>query len=443
VQLVASKPTHGYAWVCLAATLAIAPHAFAAERVVVFRRATIETASKAGRLEKATLVVRDGKIEALAADAPVPEDAKVVDAAGKTILPGFIDAFWTPSEPAQAGGGGRGIIIDGQIVPIPGDVGGGGPFVKMAEEFSPYDRRWKPLLREGLTHIQLAASNYGQGALVRLNPDLGDDMLVSADGLLFVSVTNDSASLDRVRQALEAAERYKKGAAGSNPAVPPNAVPVGGPQGQSPFQRPPGTPPGPPGAGPTNTPPPGPPTTPAGKLWLAAYEGKAPVVALTQSPAAVSHLLKVAEPYKDVKWVLAGLAGNFTEVAPKLKGKPIKVVLRPGVDKMPNTRSRVNVARLLHDNGVEVIFTHVAAAPATTPDMPLFAAAMAIKGGLPRQTAVEAMTIRPATLLGVEKTHGSLEAGKSASFVVFDGDPFEAESRLRQVYVEGKLVHEN
>ena len=75
--------------------------------------------------------------------------------------------------------------------------------------------------------------------------------------------------------------------------------------------------------------------------------------------------------------------------------------------------------------------------------MPLFTAAMAVKGGLPRQTVIEAMTIRPATLLGIDKTHGTLEAGKSASFVVFDGDPFDAESRLRQVYVEGKLVHDN
>ena len=178
-------------------------------------------------------------------------------------------------------------------------------------------------------------------------------------------------------------------------------------------------------------------------MWLAAYEGKALVVALVNTPAAVSHLLRISEPYKDVKWVLAGPAPTFIEVAEKLKGKPIKVVLRPGVDRMPNTRNRVNVARLLHDNGVEVVFTHVSTAPATNEEMPLFTAAMAVKGGLPRQTAIEAMTIRPATLLGIEKTHGSLEAGKSASFAVFDGDPLEYESRLRQVYVEGKLVHDN
>jgi hypothetical protein len=415
----------------------------AAERAIVFRRATVETAAKAGKIEKATLVVRDGKIEALAADAPVPEDAKVVDAVGKTIVPGFIDPFWTPAEPTSATGGPRGVVVDGRIVPIGGATSATGPFVRMVEEFNSYDRRWKPLSREGLTHIQLAATNYGQGALIRLNPELGDDMVASPDGLLFVSVTNDTASLDRIRQALEAIDKFKKGTPGQTPGVPSTTSttrpgPVNFPP---PGSR--GAPPPPPGSGPTNQPPPGPPTTPSGKLWLSAYEGKTPVVAMVSSPAAVSHLLRIAEPYKDVKWVLAGLAANFVEVADKLKGKPIKVVIRPGVDRMPNTRSRVNVARLLHDNGVEIVFTHVAAAPATTVDMPLFTAAMAVKGGLPRQTAIEAMTIRPATLLGIDKTHGSLEAGKSASFVVFDGDPLDASSRLRQVYVEGKLVHDN
>jgi imidazolonepropionase-like amidohydrolase len=92
---------------------------------------------------------------------------------------------------------------------------------------------------------------------------------------------------------------------------------------------------------------------------------------------------------------------------------------------------------------VEVIFTSIANPPASTPDMPLFAVAMAVKTGMPRAAALEALTIRPATLLGIERTYGSLEPGKSASLLLFDGDPLEADSRLRKVYVEGALVHEN
>src|SRR4029450_7497840 len=43
-------------------------------------------------LEKATIVLRDGRIEAVGANVPVPADARVHDMAGTTIYAGFIDA---------------------------------------------------------------------------------------------------------------------------------------------------------------------------------------------------------------------------------------------------------------------------------------------------------------------------------------------------------------
>ena len=42
--------------------------------------------------QRVTLLVRDGKVAALGADVSVPEDMKVIDAAGHTLLPGLIDA---------------------------------------------------------------------------------------------------------------------------------------------------------------------------------------------------------------------------------------------------------------------------------------------------------------------------------------------------------------
>ena len=44
-------------------------------------------------VEGGTLLIQDGRISALGgADLPVPQDATVVDAAGKWVLPGFIEA---------------------------------------------------------------------------------------------------------------------------------------------------------------------------------------------------------------------------------------------------------------------------------------------------------------------------------------------------------------
>lgn len=43
-------------------------------------------------LDEATVLVRDGKVEAVGADAPVPDGFEVIDGHGKTVLPGLIDS---------------------------------------------------------------------------------------------------------------------------------------------------------------------------------------------------------------------------------------------------------------------------------------------------------------------------------------------------------------
>ena len=73
----------------------------------------------------------------------------------------------------------------------------------------------------------------------------------------------------------------------------------------------------------------------------------------------------------------------------------------------------------------------------------MFPMAMLVKTGLDRDQALKSITIKPAELMGIEKTHGSLEKEKHANFLVFDGDPLKTGSRLQQVYLNGKKIHEN
>jgi len=57
--------------------------------------------------------------------------------------------------------------------------------------------------------------------------------------------------------------------------------------------------------------------------------------------------------------------------------------------------------------------------------------------------AVDALTLQPAKLLGIDKWVGSLEANKHADMLVFDQDPIVGVGRLEKVYLKGKLVYEN
>jgi hypothetical protein len=61
----------------------------------------------------------------------------------------------------------------------------------------------------------------------------------------------------------------------------------------------------------------------------------------------------------------------------------------------------------------------------------------AIAAGLPREVAVEALTIRAAEIAGVADQLGSIEQGKIADLVVSDGPPLADNARIRTVFVDG------
>lgn len=69
-----------------------------------------------------------------------------------------------------------------------------------------------------------------------------------------------------------------------------------------------------------------------------------------------------------------------------------------------------------------------------------YEAAMAAAYGLPREEALKAVTLYPAQILGVADRVGSIEAGKDATLIVTDGDPLEITSHVEQMYIEGRKI---
>jgi imidazolonepropionase-like amidohydrolase len=67
-------------------------------------------------------------------------------------------------------------------------------------------------------------------------------------------------------------------------------------------------------------------------------------------------------------------------------------------------------------------------------------AAMAVRGGLSRQRALEAVTLAGAEMLDLVDRVGSLEPGKDADLVVLDGDPLSVYTQVLQTWVEGRKV---
>lgn len=68
-------------------------------------------------------------------------------------------------------------------------------------------------------------------------------------------------------------------------------------------------------------------------------------------------------------------------------------------------------------------------------------AALAVRAGLDEETALKAITINPAEILGVSDRVGSLEANKDADIVVFDKHPFDIQAKTTCVLINGEVVY--
>ncbi|SKA75443.1 Imidazolonepropionase [Caloramator quimbayensis] len=69
-------------------------------------------------------------------------------------------------------------------------------------------------------------------------------------------------------------------------------------------------------------------------------------------------------------------------------------------------------------------------------------AALAVKAGLDENTALCAITINPAQILGVDDRVGSIEEGKDADIAVFDRHPLDIQSKTKYVLIDGKIAFE-
>ncbi len=129
------------------------------------------------------------------------------------------------------------------------------------------------------------------------------------------------------------------------------------------------------------------------------------------------------------------------KIADLLAEKGIPVIYGP----MFTSRSKVE----LRDRGIPNLTTIAAAgvrvaittdAPVVPINMLVTQATMAVRDGLPRQTALEAITSAPADILGFGDRVGRIAVGLDADLVLWDGDPLDATSRAQRVWIDGRQV---
>ena len=139
--------------------------------------------------------------------------------------------------------------------------------------------------------------------------------------------------------------------------------------------------------------------------------------------------------------VLDGVAEIYL-VLDQVKESGVPVVIHPTM--LRATGEAVNVsmetAALLAKEGIPFAFQsgHEGYVPKTR--VVLFEAGVAVNNGLSSRLAVQHLSLYAAQLLGIDQRVGSLEVGKDADLVLFNGDPFEYTTTVDLVMIDGQLM---
>lgn len=71
-----------------------------------------------------------------------------------------------------------------------------------------------------------------------------------------------------------------------------------------------------------------------------------------------------------------------------------------------------------------------------------YQAALCVRNGVDRDSALKAMTLWPAEILGLEGRLGGITVGRDADLVILSGDPLSAQTHVDTVLLAGKVVYE-
>lgn len=146
--------------------------------------------------------------------------------------------------------------------------------------------------------------------------------------------------------------------------------------------------------------------------------------------------LRIAEEYNINIIIEHCTEGHL--VAKEIAEADVPVMVGPsfgGRSKVELKNKSFKTAGILAEAGVKVaIVSDHSVTP--TQFLPLYAA-LSIKAGMDREEALKAITINPAKIMGIDDKVGSIKKGKDADLVVFDGDPLRVMTTINSVFING------
>ena len=175
------------------------------------------------------------------------------------------------------------------------------------------------------------------------------------------------------------------------------------------------------------------------EAMLPVLEGKEPLIVMANRERAIRDAVQFADQQK-VRVIIAD-PREIGKMGPELKARNIPAILGPTLALPLHEDDPYDAAYTLPDQFYKagVKFAFGTFNNEFVRNIP-YQAATAVAFGLPHDEALKAITLNAAQIWGVGDRIGSIEEGKSADLIVTDGDPLEAKTEVKQLFIKGKTV---
>ena len=382
---------------------------------VAIKGATIHPVSGPD-IPNGTIVFENGKITAIGADAAVPSGAEVIDANGKHVYPGLINANTV-----------LGLVEIGAVRATVDseETGAINPNVRSITSVNP-DSELIPVARAAgvLTALSVPEGGIisGQSAVLRLEGWTPEEMTLQSPAAMHLrwpnltidrrprarkSVKDQQKDIDKaqkqIRDAFQTAQAYWQ--TRKNP----------GPDFKNDLRW---------------------------EALMPVFDGKVPLFVHASSLAQIQAALAWAKEMH-LKIVLVD-ADDAWRVATQLKESDVPVILRPATS-LPVRRdddydSGWSSAAKLQAAGVRFCIASNGRGAETNERNVGYEAGLAAGYGLSKEEALKAVTLYPAQILGIADRLGSLETGKAATLIVTNGDPLDFPTQVEAAFIDGRKI---
>jgi imidazolonepropionase-like amidohydrolase len=371
-------------------------------------------------IDNGTVVIANGKIAAVGANATVPAGAKVIDGKGLSVYPGMMDAD-TEIGLTEIGS------VAGSV--DTSEIGDNNANIHVDVAIHPDSSHIAVTRVNGVTTALTAPRGgliAGQSAILNLDGWTPKEMVVKSPVAMHINWPGagggrgfggefggqqrsgaearreQERQIENLKKILREATAYAdaKDARAKDPSLPKQNVDLK-------FEA-----------------------------LIPVVRGQMPVVINVNLERDIKNAIAFVGEMK-LKAIISGGAEAY-RVADQLKAKNIPVIVGPVLrvpvrEDDPYDAAFTN-AGLLFKAGVKIAFqTNDSAYSRNLP----YHAGMAAAFGLPKDEALKAVTIYPAEIFGVANLVGSIEQGKMANLIITDGDPLEIRTQIKHVFING------